>query len=164
MAQILIAIIQVNLCCLLPASLGLGTKLTWIIAIKICAINLPSQPLLGRQLGFHNFFYTGHFEQATPFFTAWLFLSRFHFFLLITLITCVLLQVDELCTGWLNPSWEVFYIGELALAELSTEWLGSGWTLYWVTWLWLRYILGDLAQAELCTWLLGSGWAVYWVT
>ena len=28
MAQILIAIIQVNLCCLLPASLGLGTKLT----------------------------------------------------------------------------------------------------------------------------------------
>jgi len=58
MAQILITIIQVNF--VLPPP-GLGTKLTRIIIIKICAINLlPSQPFLGCQLGFHNFFMLGH--------------------------------------------------------------------------------------------------------
>ena len=64
----LTAIIQVNLCRLLPASPGLGTKLTWIIAIKICTINLPSQPFLGHQLGFHNFFILAIFEQGRSFF------------------------------------------------------------------------------------------------
>ena len=74
MEQILIAIIQVNL---VPNTSEAGRrqhKLIWIIAIKICAINLPSQPFLGCQLWFHNFFYAG---QGRTFFTAWLFLSRF---------------------------------------------------------------------------------------
>ena len=55
MAKILIATIQVNLCCLLYISLGFGTKFTWIVIIKIFAINLPSQPFLGHHLGFHIF-------------------------------------------------------------------------------------------------------------
>jgi len=80
MVQILIVIIQVNL---VPSPSEAGRrqhKLT--IAIKICAIN---QPFLGRQLGFHNFFILVILNRAAPFFTAWLFLSRFHF----------MLQVDE---------------------------------------------------------------------
>ena len=36
-------------------------------------------------------------------------------------------------------------LGDLALTELYTGWLGSGWTVYWVTLLWLNYILGDQA-------------------
>ena len=42
-----------NLCCLLQVSLGFGTKFTWIVIIKIFAINLPSQPFLGCHLWFH---------------------------------------------------------------------------------------------------------------
>ena len=38
MAKILITTIQVNLCCLIPASPGLSTKFTWIVVIKF----LPS--------------------------------------------------------------------------------------------------------------------------
>ena len=33
--KILIAIIQVNLCWLIPASLGIGTKLTWIVVVAV---------------------------------------------------------------------------------------------------------------------------------
>ena len=76
MAQILIAIIQVNLCCLLPASLGLGTKLTWIIAIKICAITYHHSHFLAASLDFKTFFILAILNRAAHFFTAWLFLSR----------------------------------------------------------------------------------------
>ena len=40
----------------------------WIFVIKTFAIILPSQPLLGRHLGFHNFFMLSFFfAWATPF-------------------------------------------------------------------------------------------------
>jgi len=38
MAKILITTIQVNLCCLIPTSLGISTRFTWIVVIKF----LPS--------------------------------------------------------------------------------------------------------------------------
>ena len=50
--KILITTIQVNL-----VPLGLGTKFTLIVVIKIFTINLPSQPFLGHHLGFHIFFH-----------------------------------------------------------------------------------------------------------
>jgi len=62
MAKILITTIQVNLCCLIPASLGISTKFTWIVVIYF----LPSTyiitviswlPSLISQL-----FHTGHFK------------------------------------------------------------------------------------------------------
>ena len=76
MVKILIMTIQVNL-----VTLYLGTKFTSIVVIKIFTINLPSQPFLGRHLGFHIFFHHSLFEGCTVFFTAWLFWIRFHFFL-----------------------------------------------------------------------------------
>ena len=69
MAKILITTIQVNLCVLLQVSLGLGTKFTWIVVIKIFAIELLSQPFLGRHLWFHVFFHPGILGPH-PFFTA----------------------------------------------------------------------------------------------
>jgi len=54
-AKNLITTIQENLCCLLPISLGFGTKFIWIAIIKIFTIDLPSQPFLGHHLGFHIF-------------------------------------------------------------------------------------------------------------
>ena len=77
MVKILITIIQVNF----GAAWSIGTKFTWIVVIKIFTINLPSQPFLGRHLGFHIFFHHSLFEGRTLFFTAWLFWIRFHFFL-----------------------------------------------------------------------------------
>ena len=47
--------------------LGLGTKFTLIVVIKIFTINLPSQPFLGRHLGFHIFFHHSLFEGRTRF-------------------------------------------------------------------------------------------------
>ena len=44
--------------------------------IKTFIIILSSQPLLGRHLGFHNFFMLSFFCMGRTFFTAWLFLSR----------------------------------------------------------------------------------------
>jgi len=55
-AKILITI-QVNLCCFLHVSLGLGTKFTLIAVIKKFAISLPSQPFFGCHLGFFTFFH-----------------------------------------------------------------------------------------------------------
>ena len=63
------------------AAWSIGTKFTRIVVIKIFTINLPSQPFLGCHLGFHIFFHHSLFKGRTPFFTAWLFLIRFHFFL-----------------------------------------------------------------------------------
>ena len=53
--QNLITKIQVNLCYLIPASLGIGTKFTWIIVAKIFVTDLPSQPFLGHHLHFTAF-------------------------------------------------------------------------------------------------------------
>ena len=72
MVKILITTIQVNF---VPRPSG--TKFTWIVVIKIFTINLPSQPFLGRHLGFHIFFHHSLFKGRTPFFTAWLFLIRY---------------------------------------------------------------------------------------
>ena len=47
--------------------LGLGTKFTSIVVIKIFTINLPSQPFLGHHLGFHIFFHHSLFEGHTLF-------------------------------------------------------------------------------------------------
>ena len=51
----------------LPPPLGFGTKFTRIVVIKIFAMNLPSQPFLGRYLGFHIFFHPGLFGGHTLF-------------------------------------------------------------------------------------------------
>ena len=56
----LLTTIQVNLCCLIPASLGIDTKFTWIVVIKISFSDLPSQPFLAATLYF-NFFHTSRF-------------------------------------------------------------------------------------------------------
>jgi len=56
MTKILTTTIQVNLCCLLHVSLGFGSKFIWIAIIESFSISLPSQPFLGRHLGFHVFF------------------------------------------------------------------------------------------------------------
>ena len=78
--KILITTIQVSLCCLIPASLGIGTKFTWIVVIKILVTDLPSQPFLGHHLCFTTFFIIAILHRAAPFFTAWLFLSGYHIF------------------------------------------------------------------------------------
>ena len=48
--------------------------------IKIFVSDLPSQPFLGRHLYFTTFFILAILHRATPFFTAWLFLSGYHIF------------------------------------------------------------------------------------
>ena len=63
MVKILITTIQVNF----DAAWSIGTKFTWIVVIKIFTINLPSQPFLGRHLGFHIFFHHSLFEGCTLF-------------------------------------------------------------------------------------------------
>jgi len=40
---------------LISASLGIGTKFTWIIVVKIFVTDLPSQPFLGHHLHFTAF-------------------------------------------------------------------------------------------------------------
>ena len=65
MAKILIATIQVNLCCLTPASLGINTNSPEFVVIKIFAINLYHHShLLAAPFDFTTFFHTGHFEQG----------------------------------------------------------------------------------------------------
>ena len=44
-----------------------GTKFTWTVVIKIFTINLPSQPFLGRHLGFQIFVHHSLFEGRTLF-------------------------------------------------------------------------------------------------
>ena len=63
MVKILITTIQVNF----GAAWSIGTKFTWIVVIKFFTINLPSQPFLGRHLGFHIFFHHSLFEGHTLF-------------------------------------------------------------------------------------------------
>ena len=63
MVKNLITTIQVNF----GAAWSIGTKLTRIVIIKIFTINLPSQPFLGRHLGFHIFFHHSLSEGRTVF-------------------------------------------------------------------------------------------------
>ena len=63
MVKKLITTIQVNF----GAAWSIGTKFTCIVIIKIFTINLPSQPFLGRHLGFHIFFHHSLFEGRTLF-------------------------------------------------------------------------------------------------
>ena len=58
------------------------TKFTWIVVITFFAINLhiPLNPFFATPFCFHSFFHTCYFEQGCTFFTARLFLSRYHFF------------------------------------------------------------------------------------
>ena len=51
-----------------------------LLLLNFFTINLPSQPFLGRHLGFHIFFHHSLSEGCTLF-TAWLFWFIFHFFL-----------------------------------------------------------------------------------
>ena len=44
-----------------------GIKFAWFVVIKVFTINLPSQPFLGRHLGFHVLFHHSHFEGRTLF-------------------------------------------------------------------------------------------------
>ena len=62
MEKILITTIQVNL---MPNPSGGGNSR--IVVIKLFAINLPSQPFLGRHLGFYIFFHPGLFGGHTLF-------------------------------------------------------------------------------------------------
>jgi len=55
MAKILIRAIQVNLVPNTSETWRRQHKFTWIVVIKVFAISLPSQPFLGRHLGFHIF-------------------------------------------------------------------------------------------------------------
>jgi len=76
--KILITTIQVNLCCLILAPLGISTKFTWIVVIKIFAINLyHHRHFLAAPFDFTTFFTLVIFNRAAPFFTARLFLSRY---------------------------------------------------------------------------------------
>ena len=60
-----------------------------------CHYYLPSQPFLGRHLGFHISFHHSLFEGDTLFFTAWLFWIRFIYF-----ATLLFINIDgfSLCT------------------------------------------------------------------
>ena len=78
----LIKTIQVNLCCLIPASLRISTKFTWIVFIKIFAINLYHRShFLAIPFDFTTFFILAILNRAASFFTARLFLSIYYLFL-----------------------------------------------------------------------------------
>jgi len=53
-------------------------KFAWIIIIKIFAINLPSQPFLGRHLGLHIFFHDGLLGGAHLFYSWAVFHLKMH--------------------------------------------------------------------------------------
>ena len=57
------------------ASFLWGCLSTELSLLNFFAISLPSQPFLGRQLGFHRFFHNGLLG-ATHFFYSWLFWIR----------------------------------------------------------------------------------------
>ena len=80
MAKFLLTTIQVNLVSIPSESWRKQHKFAWIVFIKNFAIILPSQPLLGRHLWFHNFFHAVFFGMGHTFFAVWLFLCRFHHF------------------------------------------------------------------------------------
>ena len=104
MVKILITTVQVNLCCLLHKdSAPISPELSLLKFLPLTYV--PSQPFLGRHLWISHLFHHGLFPLtyhhshflaapldftsfftmaflgAAPFFTAWLFLIRYHFFL-----------------------------------------------------------------------------------
>jgi len=76
MVKFLTTTIQVNLASIPSETWRKQYHITWIVVIKNFAISLPSQPFLGRHLGFYIFFHNGLFE-AAHFFTAGLFWIRY---------------------------------------------------------------------------------------
>ena len=96
MAKFLITI-QVNLVPIPSKAWRSEHKFAWIVVIKNFAIILPSQPLLGHHLWFHNFFYDVFFGMGHIFFTVWL--CRFHLFLQFNLIIwmCFVAGGNEEC-------------------------------------------------------------------
>ena len=90
----LTTMIQVNLCCFIPTSLGISSP---DIIIKFF-IDLSSQLFLGRHFYFTTFFTLDFLQRAIPFFTAWLFSSG----LFIQLHPCMLKSPDrqEVCYSW----------------------------------------------------------------
>jgi len=66
-AKNLITTIQVNSVLILSETWRRQHKFTWIVVIKIFAINLPSQPFLGCHLAFHIFFHNGLLGGCTLF-------------------------------------------------------------------------------------------------
>ena len=78
MAKILITAIKVNLCCLIPGSLGISTKFTLIVINFFCHQPIPSSHFVAAPFDFTTFFIIAILNRATPFFTARLFLSRCH--------------------------------------------------------------------------------------
>ena len=105
-AKNLIKAIQVNLCGLIPASLGISTRFTWIGVIKFfCHQPIPSQPIRGRPLWFHNFFTLVILNRAASFFTAiGCFCVDIIYF---CNLTCILHTVDELYNN--ESSWTVYW-------------------------------------------------------
>ena len=69
MTKILIMVIQVNLCCLIPASLGIGLSLLKFLSLNYC---------LNHFLAANCIFILAILHRAAHFFTAWQFLSRYH--------------------------------------------------------------------------------------
>jgi len=69
MAKFLITTIQVNF---VPNPSEAWRRQHWIVIIKNFAISLPSQPFLGRHLGFHIFFHNGLFGATHIFFYSWI--------------------------------------------------------------------------------------------
>jgi len=99
-----------------------------------------------------------------------------------------LAEPPELSTVWIDSAW-AFYtltwlwlnclLGDLTLAELSSRyltlaelstgwpdssWTVFSWTVYWLSWLWLNCLLVDMTVAELPTEWRDSSWTVYWLT
>ena len=106
--------IQVNLCCLLHVSLRFGTKFTWIVVIKIFAINPLPQPFLGCHLEFHIFFHNGLLGGHT------------HFFYSLTVSAC--LAVYSLAAAFSSN------------ATLSRIFADCQWWRQWLWRWWLFYI------------------------
>ena len=123
-AKFLIATIQVNLCCIILASLGISKEFTWSFIVKflpstyIITANSWPPPLISQlclQLQIwtelHCFLQLGCF---------WIYITSFW-----TLV-CIF-EVNRMI--WIKLS---CLLGGLTLAELSTGWFDFSWTDFWV--------------------------------
>jgi len=100
-----------------------------LLLLKILPLSDHHSHFRAATFDFTTFFMLPFFAWAAPFFTVWLFLCRFHFFLQFNLYFCFYrLQLqckqDELTPAKLssdrpNSSWTAFLVI---------------WTVYWVTW------------------------------
>jgi len=89
-----------NLCSLLQASLGIGSKFTWIILLLLTVLPLSyhCSHFWAATLDFTTFFILLFFAWATPFLTAWLLLCRFHFFAFQSWTACLYQSILGKCT------------------------------------------------------------------